>query len=401
MLNAIRRKYQRLSKAFNERERRLWAANEAREMGYGGVSLVWRATGMSRSAIHKGIGELKGLRRKGGLLDGRVRKIGGGRKRLTQHYPRLQDELLSLIEPQTRGDPESGLCWVAKSSRALAAELESQGFEIGRQSICKLLEEAGYSLQANQKVIEGKQHPDRDAQFHHIACQVKRFMRSGQPAISVDTKKKEVIGNLKNNGREWNPAGSPTRVTVHDFPDKTIGKGIPYGIYDIVANEAWVSVGNDHDTAEFAVASLQAWWRNMGRRRYGDVNGILITADSGGSNGNKSRLWKLSLQEWVNRIQVPISVCHYPPGTSKWNRIEHRLFSQITLNWRGRPLTSLELIVHLIQHTTTETGLVVKAGLDIGKYPTGIQVSDQDFSTVRLRPAKFHGEWNYTIMPAA
>lgn len=400
MLNAIRRKYRRLAKTLNEREKRLWAANEAREIGYGGVSLVWRATGMSRSAIHRGLGELEMWRKKDGLLSGRVRRGGGGRKRLTQHYPQLQEALLSLIEPQTRGDPESGLCWVAKSSRALAVELEAQGFEIGRQTICKLLEEAGYSLQANQKVIEGKQHPDRDAQFQHIAGQVKRFTQSGQPAISVDTKKKEVIGNLKNCGREWAPTGSPTKVMVHDFPDKSLGKGIPYGVYDIMANEAWVSVGNDHDTAEFAVASLQAWWRNMGRWRYGDIDGILITADSGGSNGNKSRLWKLSLQEWVNRIQVPISVCHYPPGTSKWNRIEHRLFSQITLNWRGRPLTSLELIVQLIQHTTTETGLIVKAGLDMRRYPTGTKVSDRDFSTVCLHPAKFHGEWNYTIFPA-
>jgi hypothetical protein len=401
MQDAIERKYRRVSMTLNERERRLWAANEAREIGYGGISQVWRATGISRSAIHKGIGELRSLIVDGDLLGGRVRKKGGGRKRLIQDYPQLNGALLKLVEPQTRGDPESALCWVAKSSRALAAELEAQSFAVGRQSICTLLGEAGYSLQANQKVIEGKQHPDRDAQFQHIAGQVKRFARSGQPALSVDTKKKEVIGNQKNNGREWHPAGSPTQVTVHDFPDKTLGKGIPYGVYDILANEAWVSVGNDHDTAQFAVASLQAWWRNMGRWRYNDINGILITADSGGSNGSRSRLWKLSLQEWVNQIGVPISVCHYPPGTSKWNRIEHRLFSQITLNWRGRPLTSLELIVELINATTTETGLLVKAKVDKGEYPTGTKVSDEDYATVRLRPAKFHGEWNYTIFPVA
>ena len=401
MLKTIRRKFRRLSRTFNERDRRLWAANEAHEIGYGGVSLVWRATGVSRRAIHEGIHELATLKSRNALPDNRIRKPGGGRKSLTHEYPKLNETLLALVEPQTRGDPESPLCWAAKSSRVLAGELEAQGFPVGRQTICRLLVAAGYSMQANQKVTEGKQHPDRDAQFQHIHSQMKRFSRSGHPAISVDTKKKEVIGDHKNNGREWCPAGFPTRVDVHDFPDKQRGKGIPYGVYDIFANEAWVSVGNDHDTAQFAVASIQSWWHNMGSSRYGDIGGILITADSGGSNGNRSRLWKLSLQELVNQIQVPISVCHYPPGTSKWNRIEHRLFSFITMNWRACPLTSLDLIVSMIQNTTTEAGLLVNAGLDMAQYPTGTKVSNEAFSTINLRPANFHGEWNYTILPSA
>ena len=401
MLRTIRRKFQRLSRIFNERDRRLWAANEARELGYGGISLVSRATGVSRRAIHVGIHELAALKSKGTVPNNRIRKAGGGRKALTEQFPKLREKLLALVEPQTRGDPESPLCWAAKSSRALADELEAQGFPIGRQTICSLLAEAGFSMQANQKVTEGKQHPDRDAQFQHIHSQMKRFSQHGHPAISVDTKKKEVIGDHKNNGREWCPAGQPTRVDVHDFPDKQRGKGIPYGVYDIFANEAWVSVGNDHDTAQFAVASIQSWWHHMGSSRYGDIDGILITADSGGSNGHRSRLWKLSLQELVNAIRVPISVCHYPPGTSKWNRIEHRLFSFITLNWRACPLTSLDLIVHLIQTTTTEAGLLVNAALDTALYPTGTKVSNEAFSTINIRPARFHGEWNYTISPSS
>lgn len=382
----------------NERERRVWAAVEAKALGYGGISAVGRATGISRRAIHVGLGELRA--QQSFRPSQRIRRVGGGRKPLVMTQPELPDALEALVEPTSRGDPESALRWTCKSARRLAAELQEQGFHIERQKVADLLHELGYSLQANRKTREGRQHPDRNAQFEYIAATVAAFQAQGLPAISVDTKKKELVGEFKNSGREWCRKGQPTRVRVHDFADQNLGKAIPYGIYDLTANLGWVSVGIDHDTAAFAVATIRRWWYRLGQPLYPHARALLITADGGGSNGSRSRLWKVSLQALADELGVTIHVCHFPPGTSKWNKIEHRLFSQISLNWRGQPLTSHAVLIELIAHTTTTSGLRVEAELDTGCYPTGVRITPEQFAAVNLFPTDFHGEWNYTICPS-
>jgi len=394
----IRRKYRRLAAALNERSRRLWAANEAMELGWGGVTAVARATKLSPTTILAGIGELKEPRR-AALPPERIRRPGGGRKRAVVRDPSLRPALEALVEPTSRGDPESPLRWTIKSTRVLAAELVRRKHSVSYHTVGTLLNEAGYRLQANRKTREGSSHPDRDAQFEYLNRRVERFLRRGRPVISVDTKKKELVGDFKNGGREWHPQGNPEEVRVHDFLDKTLGKAIPYGVYDLLHNEGWVSVGIDHDTAQFAVNTIRRWWRAMGRRRFGRVHEMLVTADSGGSNSARSRLWKVALQELADETRLTLTVCHFPPGTSKWNRIEHRLFSFIAQNWRGKPLVSLQAIVELIGHTRTAQGLKVRAALDTGNYPKGIAVSDEQLERVNLEPHQFHGEWNYTIRP--
>jgi transposase len=393
---AIRQRFEGLASTLDERRRRLWAAAEAKAWGYGGVSLVSRSTGISRRAIHVGLRELQ-ADSTAALEAKRVRRSGAGRPALTEDQPKLLDALDALVEPTSRGDPESPLRWTCKGVRRLAVELRRQGFTIGRQKVAELLTELGYSLQANRKTREGSQHPDRNAQFEYIAGLVRRFQNRGQPVISVDTKKKELVGNFKNVGKEWCPQGKPVEVNVHDFMDKKLGKAIPYGVYDLTANAGWVSVGTDHDTADFAVETIRRWWRRMGRSSYPQATELLITADGGGSNSSRNRRWKVALQDLADELKVSISVCHFPPGTSKWNKIEHCLFSQIGINWRGQPLASHEVVVQLIATTTTETGLRVRAALDKNSYPTGIKVTDHELASVNLRPAKFHGEWNYTI----
>lgn len=401
MKSKVATKYQQIRKTLNERQRRLWAATEAQAIGRGGVTAVWRATGISRRAIHAGINEIKRRGRRAEWESQRVRRPGGGRKKVTDKQPDLLAALDALVEPTARGDPDSPLRWACKSTRNLVIELNRQGFSIERQKVSELLNELGYSLQANQKVIEGTQHPDRDAQFRYIAVRMAAFSGLGLPTISVDTKKKELVGAFKNGGREWQPCQTPVTVRVHDFEDRELGKAIPYGLYDIAANEGWISVGVDHDTAEFAVASIHSWWRKMGSKRYTQPTALLLTADGGGSNASRSRLWKSSLQGLANNLQFPISVCHYPPGTSKWNRIEHRLFSQVAINWRANPLIDLKTIVGLIRKTHTDTGLRVMAEVDFRKYQTGLRVSQEVFNAINLKPALFHGEWNYTISPSA
>ena len=393
----IRQRFLELRPVLNERGRRLWAASEAKALGYGGVTLVAQATGVSRRAIHAGLNE---LRAGTALAAGRIRRPGAGRRPFADTQPELLAALEALVEPTTRGDPASPLRWTCKGVRRLAAELCRQGFQVGRQKVADLLRALGYSLQANRKTREGSQHPDRDAQFQYIAARCRRFQSRGQPVISVDTKKKELVGDFKNAGREWQPQGEPEEVRVHDFMDKGLGKAIPYGVYDVTANAGWVSVGIDHDTAAFAVETIRRWWWHMGQPLYPQATTLLITADGGGSNSCRNRLWKVALQRLADESGLVISVCHFPPGTSKWNRIEHRLFSQIAINWRGRPLTSLEVIVQLIGDTHTETGLWVRAELDLNRYPTGTLVTDKELAAVRLRRAKFHGEWNYTVRPA-
>jgi hypothetical protein len=393
---AVRGRFVRVQSVLNERQRRLWAAAESEALGYGGISTVARATGISRRAIHAGVAELKGGM---GLGAERIRRPGAGRKPLTAIQPHLKAALDALVEPSSRGDPQSSLRWTCRSVRRLAAELGRQGFRIGRQKVADLLHELGYSLQANRKTREGAGHPDRNAQFEHINRRVKTLQSRGQPVISVDTKKKELVGNFRNGGREWRPAGEPLEVRVHDFQDAKLGKAIPYGVYDLTNNEAWVSVGIDHDTADFAVKTILRWWRKMGRKRFPDAQELLITADSGGSNSARCRLWKVALQDFADETGLKVHVCHFPPGTSKWNKIEHRLFCHITQNWRGQPLTELEIIVQLIGRTTTREGLKVKAALDRRSYPKGLKVANDELKTVQLRPAKFHGDWNYTVSP--
>jgi transposase len=394
---AVRRRFAGVRTVLNERQRRLWAAAEANAVGYGGVSMVARATGVSRRAIHAGLRELAAAGRGGSSQ--RIRRPGGGRKPLIALQPTLIDALDALVEPTARGDPQSPLRWTCKSVRRLAVELQRQGFRIGRQKVADLLRELGYSLQANRKTQEGGAHPDRNAQFEHINEEVRRFQRRHQPVISVDTKKKELVGNFRNSGREWRPQGQPVPVQVHDFQNPELGKAIPYGVYDLTHNEAWVSVGIDHDTAEFAVESIRRWWRKMGRRRFPKATRLLVTADSGGSNSARCRLWKVALQRFADETGLKVSVTHFPPGTSKWNKIEHRLFCHISRNWRGQPLVSREIIVQLIGRTATRAGLKVKAALDLCTYPKGIKVADHDLQQVRLKPAAFHGDWNYTIIP--
>lgn len=394
---AVRQRFAKLKTALNERQRRLWAAAEAMSVGYGGVSLVHRATRISRRAIHAGLNELEA---KGDTLPlERVRRPGAGRLSLTQAQAGLAEALDALVEPTARGDPQSPLRWTCKSLRHLAQELSKQSFRISHQTVADLLHAADYSLQANRKTLEGCDQPDRDAQFHFINQQVKAFQRRGQPVISIDTKKKELIGNYRNGGREWRPQGKPLPVKAHDFKDKKLGKGIPYGVFDMTHNEAWVSVGIDHDTAEFAAATILQWWRKMGAKRFPHAAEILITADSGGSNGSRSRLWKVALQSFADRTGLKVTVAHFPPGTSKWNKIEHRLFCHISQNWQGQPLVSHNIMVKLIGRTSTRHGLKVKSALDRHSYPAGQKVSDEELAQVNLRRAKFHGDWNYSVKP--
>ena len=381
----------------DERTRRLWAAAESAAIGRGGISLVARASGVSRRAIQAGLSELKQKPDRAQKVHGRrIRRQGGGRKKALDKDPSLIQDLERLVEPATRGDPESPLRWTCKSVRKLAEELRRLGHDASHTLVSELLHEQKYSLQANRKTKEGTSHPDRNAQFEHISEKVQGFLRQGQPAISVDTKKKELIGEFKNDGREWRPKGQPEPVRVHDFGKV---KDVPYGVYDLGRDVGWVNVGTDHDTSAFAVESIRQWWNTMGRPCYPKARQLLITADSGGSNGSRVRLWKLELQKFADETGLEIAVCHFPPGTSKWNKIEHRLFSFITQNWRGKPLVSHEVIVNLIAATTTKTGLRVKSRLDTGKYPKGVKVSKADFAGIKLLQDDFHGDWNYSIQP--
>jgi hypothetical protein len=395
-LETLRTKYALLKPALNERARRLWAATEAMALGHGGIEMVTQATGISRSTVSRGLKELKG----GAAVEPtRTRRPGGGRKRNVEKNPELLADLDALVEPTTSGAPDAPLRWTSKSVRKLAAELQAKGHEASHQLVANLLSGLNYSLQANRKTREGPPHPDRDAQFRNISETVSRFQEEGQPAISVDTKKKELVGDFKNAGREWRPQGEPEAVRVHDFVIPAQGKAIPYGIYDLARNEGWVSVGIDHDTASFAVNAIQRWWDLMGKEVYPEATSLLITADGGGSNGSRVRLWKWELQQLANRTGLWITVCHLPPGTSKWNKIEHRLFSHIAMNWRGKPLVSLAAIVSLIGSTKTEKGLRVRTEIDPGKYATGVVITDAQMASVRLERDAFHGEWNYTIRP--
>jgi len=397
-LGDLKRKFRAAWPHLDERTRRIMAATEAMSLGYGGVSLVSRACGLSRKAIRKGIGEL-GTR--GKPLVERIRRPGAGRKAITQSDPRLIQTLETLIDAQTRGDPQSPLRWICKSTRAIAAELGEQEHPVSHMKVAQILHDLDYSLQSNRKTLEGKDHPDRDAQFRHINLTVKKSLGQGIPVISVDTKKKELIGDYDNPGRQWRAARQPIEVQGHDFPSPEVPRAFPYGIYDIGRNAGFVNVGTDHDTGAFAVASIRGWWRAEGKRIYPNADTILITADAGGSNGWRLRLWKLELQKFADQTAMAISVCHFPPGTSKWNKIEHRLFSFISSNWRGEPLRDYETIINLIAATTTAKGLKVTCRLDRRKYPTGRAVSDEQMRQVNLQPNKFHGEWNYCIKPNA
>ncbi len=387
----------RLWPHLDERARRLFAASEARELGHGGVSLVSRACGLSRVTITKGLRELD----EAPLPAGRVRRAGGGRLPIEVGDPDLPDRLDALVEPLSRGDPESPLRWTSKSTRALAAELTAAGHPISHETVAQLLRHLKYSLQGARKTEEGEQHRDRDAQFHFISDEVQKALAAKRPVISVDTKKKELIGNYENAGRQWRPAKAPHQVKVHDFPTPDVPRAYPYGIYDLARNTGFVNLGTDHDTGAFAVASIRGWWRAEGRRLYPRARSLLITADGGGSNGYRLRLWKLKLQELADDAGITIRVCHFPPGTSKWNKVEHRLFSFISTNWRGEPLRDYETIVQLIAKTTTAKGLTVTCRLDRRRYPVGRKVTKAEFATVRLYPHSFHGEWNYDIRPHA
>ena len=398
----IQRRFRSLAPFLDERMRRLVAASESKAIGYGGVSVVARATGVSRRAITEGMKELKEpKKRKVRLEETRIRRRGAGRKRTVDKDSSLLEDLDRLVDPVTRGDPESPLRWTCKSVRRLAEELQHEGHAVSYQTVAELLHALDYSLQANQKTLEGSQHADRDEQFEYINRKAQRYLKQGEPVISVDTKKKELVGDFKNAGREWELKGQPKEVRVHDFqirePDK--GKVAPYGVYDLGRNVGWVSVGVDHDTAAFAVESIRRWWRWMGTRSYPQAKRLLITADSGGSNGARVRLWKWELQKLADEIGLEIAVCHFPPGTSKWNKIEHRLFSFISQNWRSKPLISHEVIIKLIAATTTATGLAVKSKLDTNTYPAGLKVSDQQMAELQLRRDKFHGDWNYRLLP--
>jgi hypothetical protein len=400
VVESVRRKFAALRPVLDERARRQWAAAEAIELGWGGISTVAEATGMSRVTITHGIEEVQA--RRGSAeeeLSTRIRRPGGGRKQLIETDPELMQALESLVDPVTRGDPMSPLRWTCKSTHKLSEELRRQKHPVGPRTVASLLRHAGYSLQANRKTREGKQHPDRNAQFEYINSQVERFQKQRKPTISIDTKKKELVGDFANGGREWQPQGSPEEVRVHDFKDKELGKAIPYGIYDMIHNEGWVSVGIDHDTARFAARSICRWWEKMGAQRFPRARHLLITADGGGSNSHRSRLWKVALQELADEIGLKLSVCHFPPGTSKWNKVEHRLFCFITQNWRGKPLVSRQAIVELISSTTTRQGLTVRAALDTNHYETGIKVSDAELARIKLTRHEFHGDWNYTIKP--
>ncbi|MFW5811043.1 MAG: ISAzo13 family transposase [Thermodesulfobacteriota bacterium] len=399
MIDAIKGKYKALKTELDERGRRLWAAAEAESLGHGGVRAVSKATGIAESTIRIGRRQIKPSIEKGVPEIRRIRKEGGGRKPLTEKDSDLLKVLDSLVEPTSRGDPMSPLRWTCKSTRRLAKDLSQKGHPVSHTKVGQLLGELNYSLQGTQKRMEGKSHPDRNAQFEFINNKVMDFQSHNQPVISIDAKKKELIGRFTNGGKEYQPKGEPEEVETYDFPSLSDGKGIPYGVYDITNNKGWVSVGTDHDTARFAVNTIRQWWYQMGQYAYPQAERLLITADGGGSNGSRCRLWKLELQRLVDELQFEISVCHFPPGTSKWNKIEHRMFSHITKNWRGRPLTSHEVIVNLISNTTTRAGLEINAALDSEKYPTGIKVSDQEMKNINLEKNAFHGEWNYSIYP--
>ena len=389
-------RYVALSPHLDERGRRSFAAGEARSAGYGGIAAVSRATGIAASTIGRG---LKELACGPGLPADRVRRHGGGRKALVETNATLLDDLLALVSPSERGDPMSPLRWTCKGLRRLAKELGTRGHKISHTVVGELLKQQKFSLQANRKTREGDSHPDRDAQFAHINASVTRALAEQQPVISVDTKKKELVGDFKNAGREWRPQGEPEDVRVHDFLIKELGRAVPYGIYDLAANAGWVSVGIDHDTAAFAVQTIRAWWHNVGAKRYPDARCLTITADGGGSNGSRVRLWKRELQRLANELGIEINVHHLPPGTSKWNKIEHRLFSFISMNWRAKPLVSYGVIVDLISATTTDTGLTVRCELDTNAYPKGIAVPDQEMAAINMIRDDFHGEWNYKIRP--
>jgi DNA-binding phage protein len=399
----IRRKFKSLLPSMNERVRRHWAASEAMALPRGGISAVARATGMSRNTIRVGMAELK---ERGDsdrpLPETRIRRSGGGGKSVEELDPTLVLALEELVAPETRGDPMSPLRWTLKSTSKLAKALTDQGHPVSARTVAALLKAADYSLQGNRKTREGSKHADRDAQFRHINAQVLALQSRGQPVVSVDAKKKELVGDFKNSGKEWRPKGQPEEVRVYDFIDKAPDKGrvTPYGVYDLTANEGWVSVGTDHDTARFAAQTIEKWWREMGRPRYPNATELLITADGGGSNSSRCRLWKIALQELADATGLVLNVCHFPPGTSKWNKIEHRLFCHVTQNWRGRPLTSHDLIVKLIGGTTTKTGLKVRAALDTARYESGIKISDEALKAVQIERDEFHGEWNYSIRPS-
>ncbi len=401
LVEAVRKKYGLLRRIMNERMRRQWAASEALSLPRGGVTVVAQATGLSRTTIGAGIRELRAQADSPSeeVRPERIRSPGGGRHPLVADDPTLIQDLEALVEPATRGDPQSLLRWTSKSTRKLAAELQRQGHQVSYVTVARLLHDLEYSLQANRKTQEGRGHPDRDAQFEHIDKQVRAFQKEGEPVISVDSKNRELIGEFKTDGQEWRPRGRPEKVKVYDYPDKELGKVTPGGVYDVTRNEGWVSVGIDHNTAQFAVETIRRWWHAMGVKVYPEAQKLLITADSGGSNARRCRLWKVALQDLADTLGLAISVCHLPPGTSKWNKIEHRMFCHITENWRGRPLRSRATVVNLIGNTTTRTGLHIEAALDSNSYPTGIEVSDEELAAVRIRKHPFHGEWNYTISP--
>lgn len=393
---SIKQKFLEINPVLDERSRRCWAAAEAKAIGWGGTSIVSKATGISRDTIAKGINELKSPTKK---VSNRLRKEGGGRKKNIEKDPTLQKDLEELIEPATRGDPESALKYVSQSLRNLEQKLNTRSHKISHQLVANLLHEMDYSLQANRKTREGSNHPDRNAQFEFINQDVKKQLTAHQPVISVDTKKKELVGNFKNSGREWRTQGQPREVNMHDFVNPELGKVIPYGVYDIDRNHGWVNLGIDSDTAEFAVESIRRWWKKIGRRKYPKVKALTITADSGGSNSYRTRLWKIELQRFSNENKLMIRVRHFPPGTSKWNKIEHRLFSFISQNWRGKPLISRVVIINLIASTTTNTGLKVECVLDKNKYAKGLKISNEEFSKINLKQETFHGDWNYIIAP--
>ena len=395
-LAGIAARYKFLELVLDERARRLMAAAESQAIGRGGISAVSKATGIMRPVIRQGIAELK---EPASTAPSRIRREGGGRKKAVDKDGSLQSDLQKLLESTTRGDPESPLRWTCKSVRQLTAELKSMNHQVSHQVVADLLHALGYSLQGNRKTKEGSNHPDRNAQFEHLNGKVKWCLGRRQPVISVDTKKKELVGDFSNKGQEWRPKGDPEKVRVHDFVDKELGRATPYGIYDVGANNGWVSVGMDHDTAEFAVETIRRWWRTMGQPTYPKATRLLITADGGGSNGSRLRLWKMELQKLADETGLRIVVCHFPPGTSKWNKIEHRLFSYISQNWRGKPLRSFETIVNLIAATTTSTGLKVHAELNAESYQAGIKVSDEELERINIHRDKFHGEWNYEIHP--
>lgn len=400
---AIQRRYQRIEQSLTEQTRRQWAAAEAMELGHGGISAVSRATGLMPSTIRRGLKEF--LRQDDASVDNktpidRQRKAGGGRKKLSAKQPELLNALEELVEPYTSGDPMRPLRWTCRSTANLASELRNQGFSVSASSVRAMLKELGYSLQSNRKRFEGKQSPDRNEQFEHIAMMTEEFQQRGSPVISVDAKKKELVGNYANSGQEWTEKGSPLEVEAYDFIDKDLGKVTPYGVYELSHNEGWVSVGVDSDTAEFAVSSIKRWWEEVGEWMYPEAKEILIHADGGGSNGSRNRAWKKNLQAWADQEGITVAVCHFPPGTSKWNKIEHRMFCHITRNWRGCPLVSHEVILQLISSTTTLTGLRIRAELDKNSYPKGVKISDREMAKLNIERASFHGEWNYCIKPS-